>query len=415
MIPFLDLHKINARYETRFQEIFKEFLDSGYYILGNQVKEFEKAFAGYCGTKHCIGVANGLEALRLILEGYKVLGKIKEGDEVIVAANTYIATILAIKQAGLTPVLAEAEAETYGFDITKLKQAITPKTKVIMPVHLYGQITNMDAVNAFAKAHNLLVIEDAAQAHGAKYQITNTKFQAPNSKHQTRLPDGQVPKSASEKTHHSPPSAAKGLPTAMLTTHHFLKAGNLGDAAGFSFYPTKNLGALGDGGAVTTNDDALAETIRKLRNYGASSKYVNELPGFNSRLDELQAAFLLVKLEQLDADNNKRREIAKTYLTQLSNAKVILPVVPDFEAYVFHLFVVRIANREEFINYMNQNGVGTLIHYPIAPHKQKALSELNHQSFPVTEMIHETVVSIPISPVMTDEEVERVVQVVNSY
>jgi len=401
MIPFLDLKKINARFETRFQEVFKEFLDSGYYILGNQVKEFEKAFAGYCGTKHCIGVANGLEALRLILEGYKVLGKIKEGDEVIVAANTYIATILAIKQAGLIPVLAEAEAETYGFDITKLKQTITPKSKAIMPVHLYGQITNMDKVNAFAKANSLLLIEDAAQAHGA-----NFKLQAPNSN-----PDGYRDQTPNESKH----LVAERSRSTPLTTHHFLKAGNLGDAAGFSFYPTKNLGALGDGGAVTTNDDALAETIRKLRNYGSSSKYVNELPGFNSRLDELQAALLLIKLEQLDADNNRRRDIAKTYLTQLSNKKVILPVVPDFEAHVFHLFVVRVTDREEFMNYMDQNGVGTLIHYPIAPHKQKALSELNHQSFPVTERIHETVISIPISPVMTDEEVERVVQVVNSY
>lgn len=372
MIPFLDLNKINTRFKTEFQDVFQQFLDSGYYILGNRLQEFEESFANYCGTKHCIGVANGLEALRLILEGYKVLGKIKEGDEVIVAANTYIATILAIKQAGLNPVLAEAEAATYGFDISLLEGALTPKSKAIMPVHLYGQITNMDAVNAFAKAHHLLVIEDAAQAHGAKYQIPND-------------------------------------------THHFLKAGNLGDAAGFSFYPTKNLGALGDGGVVTTNDDALAETIRKLRNYGTTTKYVNDLPGFNSRLDELQAALLNIKLKQLDQDNNKRREIAKIYLTQLSNPKVILPVVPDFETHVFHLFVVRVKNRNEFMNFMNENGVGTLIHYPIAPHKQKALSELNHLSFSVTEMIHNTVVSIPISPVMTDEEVRQVVKVVNSY
>lgn len=408
MIQFLDLQKINARFETRFQKAFKDFLDSGYYILGSRVKEFEKAFADYCGTKHCIGVANGLEALRLILESYKVLGKLKAGDEVIVAANTYIATILAIKQAGLTPVLAEAEADTYGFDISKLKAALSSKSKAIMPVHLYGQITNMDAVNAFAKAHNLLVIEDAAQAHGAKSQITNHKSQIPN------------------ETHHLPPSAAKGLPltlhsfsdgapTAMLTTHPFIKAGNLGDAAGFSFYPTKNLGALGDGGAVTTNDDALAEVLKMLRNYGAKTKYVNDLTGFNSRLDELQAAMLLIKLNELDADNNRRRDLAKFYLTQLSNPKVILPVVPDFEAHVFHLFVLRITNRDEFMNYMDQNGVGTLIHYPIPPHRQKALSEFNHLSFPVTEKIHETVVSIPISPVMTSGEIERVIEVVNSY
>ncbi|MCR9181656.1 MAG: DegT/DnrJ/EryC1/StrS family aminotransferase [Flavobacteriaceae bacterium] len=385
MIPFLDLNKINTRFKTEFQDVFQQFLDSGYYILGNRLQEFEDAFANYCGTKHCIGVANGLEALRLILEGYKVQGKIKEGDEVIVAANTYIATILAIKQAGLNPVLAEAETATYGFDISLLEDALTPKSKAIMPVHLYGQITNMDAVNAFAKANHLLVIEDAAQGHGAKFIL-----KAPNPKH-------QIPKSAFDKT------------------QNLFKAGNLGDAAGFSFYPTKNLGALGDGGAVTTNDDALAETIRKLRNYGTTTKYVNDLPGFNSRLDELQAALLNIKLKQLDQDNNKRQEIAKIYLTQLSNPKVILPIVPHFDAHVFHLFVVRVTDRDKFMNYMNENGVGTLIHYPIAPHRQKGLSELNHLSFPVTEMIHTTVVSIPISPVMTDEEVRQVVELVNSY
>jgi dTDP-4-amino-4,6-dideoxygalactose transaminase len=397
MIPFLDLKKINARFEIQFQEVFKNFLDSGYYILGNSVTEFEKAFAQYCGVKHCIGVGNGLDALRLILESYKTLGKIREGDEVIVAANTYIATILAIKQAGLTPVLVDAEAETYGFDISQLEKAITLKTKAIMPVHLYGQITNMDKLNAFAKANNLLVIEDAAQGHGAKFQIPNSKFQIPNG------------------IHYSPPSAAKGLPTAMLTTHNFFKAGNLGDAAGFSFYPTKNLGALGDGGAVTTNDDDLAEAIKMLRNYGAKTKYVNDLQGFNSRLDELQAALLLVKLQHLDNDNNRRREIAKMYLTQLSNKKIILPTVPDFDAHVFHLFVVRTDNRDEFQKYLTENGVGTLIHYPIPPHRQKAFEQLNHLSFPVTEKIHNTVLSIPISPVMTEEEVQRVVEVVNSY
>jgi dTDP-4-amino-4,6-dideoxygalactose transaminase len=373
-INFLDLQKINARFETRFREVFKNFLDSGYYILGNSVSEFETAFANYCGAKHCIGVGNGLDALRLILEGYKTLGRINQGDEVIVAANTYIATILAIKQAGLTPVLVDAEAETYGFDCTKLEQAVTTKTKAIMPVHLYGQITNIDKVNAFAKAHNLLVIEDAAQGHGSGFKVQGSRLK-----------------------------------------EEVKKAGNIGDAAGFSFYPTKNLGALGDGGAVTTNDDALAETIKKLRNYGTSSKYVNDLEGFNSRLDELQAALLLVKLQHLDNDNNRRREIAKMYLTQLSNKKIILPTVPDFDAHVFHLFVVRTDNRDEFQKHLTDNGVGTLIHYPIPPHKQKAFSEWNHLSFPVTEMIHNTVLSIPISPVMTDEEVERVIEVVNSY
>ncbi|WP_339609749.1 DegT/DnrJ/EryC1/StrS family aminotransferase [uncultured Planktosalinus sp.] len=367
---FLNLQKINARFESQFQKVFKDFLDSGYYILGNQVKEFEKAFADYCGTKHCIGVANGLEALRLILESYKVLGKLKDGDEVIVAANTYIATILAIKQAGLTPVLAEAEAETYGFDITKLKQVLTPKTKAIMPVHLYGQITNMDHVNAFAQENNLLVIEDAAQAHGARFKVQNSRLK---------------------------------------------NAGNLGDAAGFSFYPTKNLGALGDGGAVTTNDDEVADVVKMLRNYGAKTKYVNDLPGFNSRLDELQAALLSIKLEQLDADNKRRREIATTYLTQLSNPKVILPVAPEVDAHVFHLFVVRTDNRDEFQKYLTENDIGTLIHYPIPPHRQKAFSEWNQLTFPVTEKIHNTVISLPMSPVMTTDEVERVIEVVNRY
>lgn len=369
MISFLDLHKINTRFESQFQEAYQAFLDSGYYILGNRVKEFEETFATYCGTKHCIGVANGLEALRLILEGYISLGKLNKGDQVIVAANTYIATILAIKQAGLKPILVEAEARTYGFNLAELEQAISAKTKAIMPVHLYGQIANMELVNALAKTNNLLVIEDAAQAHGATYRFQNQDS----------------------------------------------KAGNIGDAAGFSFYPTKNLGALGDGGAVTTNDNSLAEAIRKLRNYGASSKYVNDLAGFNSRLDELQAAFLLVKLKKLDTDNRRRTEIAKKYLTQLLNKKIILPTVPDYSAHVFHLFVIRVENRKEFIDYMDKNSVGTLIHYPIAPHQQEGLSELNHLCFPVTEMIHDTIVSIPISPVMTNEEVQGVIEVINKY
>lgn len=366
MIKFLDLQKINARFETEFQEVFKNFLDSGYYILGNSVTEFEKAFAAYCGVKHCIGVGNGLDALRLIIEGYKTLGRLHEGDEVLVAANTYIATILAIQQTGLKPVLVEAEAETYGFDVSKLKTAFTSKTKAIMPVHLYGQITNMDKVNSFAKAHNLLVIEDAAQSHGARYTYTPPLWETEG-------------------------------------------------ASGFSFYPTKNLGALGDGGAVTTNNDELAEVVKRLRNYGAKTKYVNDYKGFNSRLDELQAALLLIKLKHLDADNNRRREIAKTYLTQLSNKKIILPVVPDFDAHVFHLFVVRTDNRDKFQKHLTENGVGTLIHYPIPPHRQRAFQEWNQMTFPVTEMIHNTVISLPISPVMTADEVERVIEVVNSY
>jgi dTDP-4-amino-4,6-dideoxygalactose transaminase len=365
MIPFLDLKAINARFETDFQNRFDRFLDSGHYILGSELKLFEANFARYCGTTHCVGTGNGLDALRLILEGYKVLGKLNQGDEVV-ASNTYIATILAIEQAGLTPVLVEAEADTYNFDLEALKIALTKKSKAIMPVHLYGQISPMDFIWELSEAHNLLVIEDAAQAHGAEHK---------NGK----------------------------------------RAGNLGDAAGFSFYPTKNLGALGDGGAVTTNDKELAEAIAKLRNYGTSSKYVNELIGFNSRLDELQAAFLSCKLSSLDKDNQRRQEIAQRYVSEIKNDKIALPKYDGGKDHVFHLFVVRVANRFEFIDYLDRNRVGHLIHYPIAPHQQQALKLYAHLSFPTTDKIHDQVISLPMSPVLKDEEVARVIEVLNAY
>ncbi len=366
MIPFLDLKAINQRFEKDFQDSFHQFLESGYYILGNQVKLFEANFARYCGTKHCIGVGNGLDALRLILEGYKILGKLEENDEVLVTSNTYIATILAIKQAGLKAVLVEADLKNYNFDLEALKNSISPKTKAIMPVHLYGQLSPMEEILKLSKAYNLLVIEDAAQAHGA--------------------------------------NAANGI-----------RAGNLGDAAGFSFYPTKNLGALGDGGAVTTNDDALASTVSKLRNYGTSTKYVNELVGFNSRLDELQAAFLNVKLPTLDADNERRRAMAKLYLSQIKNDKITLPNFDGSQNHVFHLFVVRVENRNAFIDYLDRNNVGHLIHYPIPPHRQKALSEFANLRFPNTEKIHNEIISLPMSPVMTEDEVKTVISVLNKY
>ena len=366
MISFIDMHKINARFEPQFKAQFQAFLDSGYYILGNQVSQFESAFADYCGTKHCIGTGNGLDALRMILEGYKLLKKLKQGDEVLVASNTFIATILAIKQAALTPVLVEADADTYNFDLESLEATITNKTKAIMPVHLYGQLAPMVALAKFAKKHDLLVIEDAAQAHGAK------------------------------------DNAGK-------------RAGNLGDAAGFSFYPTKNLGALGDAGAVTTNDNTLAEAIRKLRNYGTSSKYINEVVGFNSRLDEIQAAFLSIKLPLLDADNQKRRIIAKRYLTEIQNAKLTLPSHDGGEDHVFHLFVVQAEDRVNFTAYLIENNIGSLQHYPIAPHQQQALKEYAHLHFPVSEKIHEHVVSIPMSPVMSEEDVDEVIRVLNLY
>jgi len=365
-IPFLDLHAINNRFENAFKEKFKQFLDTGYYILGGNVTAFETAFANFCGTKHCIGVGNGLDALRLILEGYKVLHKLKEGDEVLVASNTFIATIVAIKQAGLTPVLVEAEAETFNFNLKHLTTKISAKTKAIMPVHLYGQLAPMTAILQLAKQHNLLVVEDAAQAHGAKNETGK-------------------------------------------------RAGNLGDAAGFSFYPSKNLGALGDGGAVTTNDDELATTLKKLRNYGAVSKYKNELLGVNSRLDEIQAGFLNIKLPSLDDDNNNRRSIAKRYLAEIKNDKITLPTYDGSENHVFHLFVIQVKDREAFISYLEKNQVGYLIHYPLPPHQQKALPEFVELSFPCSEKIHQHVLSLPMSPVMSETEVSRVIQVLNTY
>lgn len=366
MIPFLDLHGVNQRFESKFQESFQQFFDSGYYVLGTNVTAFEKEFAAYCGVKHCVGVANGLDALRLLLEAYKIQGALKEGDEVLVASNTYIATIIGIKQAGLEPVLVESEAHTFNFDITALKTAIGPKTKAIMPVHLYGQLSPMEAINDLAAANNLLVFEDAAQSHGAKN--------------------------------------AAGV-----------RAGNLGDGAGFSFYPTKNLGALGDGGAVTTNNEEIASIIRVLRNYGSAQKYVSKYLGINSRLDEIQAGFLRCKLPSLDGDNKRRREIATRYLSEVHNEKIVMPTYTGGEDHVFHLFVIQVADRTNFIEYMKQNDVGTLVHYPVAPHKQEAFSEFKHLQFPVTEKIHREVVSIPISPILTETQVQTIISVLNSY
>jgi len=366
MIPFIDIQAINRRFEESFKNEFQDFLDSGYYILGNQVSAFESRFADYCETQYCIGVGNGLDALRLILEGYKVLGKLQLGDEVIVASNTYIATIIAIRQAGLKPVLVEVENQTFNFDISALKQAISPSTRVIMPVHLYGQIAPMEQINSLAVDNDLLIIEDAAQAHGATH--TNGK-----------------------------------------------RAGNLGHAAGFSFYPTKNLGALGDAGAITTNDPELAEVIRKLRNYGSSSKYVNEYIGFNSRLDDVQAALLRVKLPFLKQDNKRRQEIAHRYIAEISNPKIKLPTIINKKGHVFHLFVIQISNREAMIAHLTKHKVGYLIHYPVPPHQQEALGEFSNLNFPITEKIHQQVLSIPVSPVLNNNEVQKIIEVLNSF
>lgn len=365
MIKFLDLKKINQPYEEAFQEKLKMVMDKGWYILGEEVKIFEKNFANYCGTKHCIGVGNGLDALVLIFKAYIQLGKLKKGDEVIVPANTYIASILAVFQADLVPVLVEPKLETYNINPSNIEEAITPKTKAILAVHLYGQLSEMEPIFKIAGQNNLLVIEDAAQAHGA-------------------ISEGR-------------------------------KSGNWSDAAGFSFYPGKNLGALGDAGAITTNDDELARMIYSLRNYGSDKKYVNDFIGINSRLDELQAGFLNIKLPNLDAENNIRKEIARRYLSEIKNDKMVLPFYNNSENHVFHIFVVRTENRDDLQEYLLKKEIHTLIHYPIPPHKQKALLEMNNLSFPITEKIHTEVLSLPISPVMTDDEVNFVIKILNTY
>ena len=366
MIKFMDLQKHNERFNDRFKEEFDSFLTSGKYILGDGVKNFEANFANYCGTKFCIGVGNGLDALVLIFKANIELGRLKKGDEIIVPANTYIASILAIIHSGLTPVFVEPDKDTFNISTDKIRKVLTLQTKAILVVHLYGQLANMDVLNNLAKQHNLLVIEDAAQAHGAIY--SNNK-----------------------------------------------RAGNLGDAAGFSFYPSKNLGALGDGGAVTTNDANLASMISKLRNYGTSSKYVNDFVGFNSRLDEIQALFLDIKLKELDKDNSKRVQIAKQYLAKIKSNKIELPYFSKNHDHVFHQFVVRVAEREKFVNYLKNNDVETLIHYPIPPHKQKALSNYKYSKLPITENIHNRVVSIPLNPIMTDSQIEKIIKLLNSY
>ncbi|HOI91867.1 MAG TPA: DegT/DnrJ/EryC1/StrS family aminotransferase [Candidatus Rifleibacterium sp.] len=366
MIPFLDLKKINAQYEREIKEAVSRVFDTGWYILGNEVESFEKEFAAYCGTKHCIGVANGLDALILILRAYKELGRLSEGDEVIVPANTYIATILAITENRLVPVLVEPDMNTYNIDPQKIEEKITAKTKAIMPVHLYGQLADMQSIMEIAQKRGFLVIEDSAQAHGASL----------NGK----------------------------------------RAGSFGNASGFSFYPGKNLGALGDAGAVTTADDKLADCISAIRNYGSHKKYENLYPGVNSRLDELQAALLRVKLRHLDEDNSRRRQIAARYLQHIENPKIVLPALPSTqENHVWHLFVVRTNDRDALQKHLAAKGIQTMIHYPIPPHKQQAYKDMNHLHLPITEKIHQQVLSLPISPVMTDEEVLKVVEAVNEF
>lgn len=366
MIKFLDLQKINEQYSEDFKEAFDRVLKSGWFILGKEVQNFENEFAAYCGSKYCVGVANGLDALILILEGYKEMGLMKEGDEVIVPSNTYIASILAISKANLVPVLVEPDKNTFLLDPLKIEEKITSKTKAILPVHLYGRLCDMKSISAIAAKHNLKIIEDSAQSHGA---IQNNK-----------------------------------------------RSGNLGDASGFSFYPGKNLGAIGDAGAITTNDKELTETIKALRNYGSHKKYENLYQGINSRLDELQAALLTVKLKYLDEETEVRRKIAERYDLEIKNTKVKLPLLPlNRLEHAWHLYVIQVSDRETVQQFLADNGVQTLIHYPIPPHKQQAYKEWNNLSYPISEKVHHDVLSLPISPVMTEEEVKRVIDSINAY
>ncbi len=366
MIKFLDLQKLNLQYKEQYIEAATRVLERGWFVLGKEVNNFETAFAEFCGAKHCLGVANGLDALILILEAYKELGIMSAGDEVIVPSNTYIASIIAVSKTGMVPVLCEPDIETYLLDPAKLEDKITPKTKAIIPVHLYGRVCDMDPINAIAKKHGLKVIEDSAQSHGAVY--SNGK-----------------------------------------------KSGNLGDASGFSFYPGKNLGALGDGGAITTNDDELAKCMQAYRNYGSHIKYHNLYVGINSRLDEMQAAFLSIKLKDLQNETDKRQSAASFYLNNIKNKKIILPQVVPEKSHVWHLFPVRVADREKFQNYLTANNIETNIHYPVPPHKQPAYKEWNNLSFPISEQIHSEIISIPISGIMTQEELQTVANTINKY
>lgn len=402
MIKFLDIKAINDSFEPELSNAIKRVLDSGWYLLGNEVKTFEMEYSEYIGAKHCIGVANGLDALRLIFKAYIELEIMEEGDEVIVPANTYIASILAVTDNRLIPVLVEPEIDTYNIDPYRIEEKITERTKAILIVHLYGQNAMHPEIQRLADKYDLKLIEDNAQATGAYY-----------------------------------PQERQGMPCL------YRRTGSLGHAAGHSFYPGKNLGCLGDGGAVTTNDDELASVIRALANYGSNKKYVNDYKGLNSRLDEIQAAILSTKLPRLDADNQRRHEIAQYYLANITNPEIILPSCnPETETWnselgtwnsehethipqpetrnpqlphVWHLFVIRTSNRDKLQQYLIEKGIQTLIHYPIPPHKQLAYKEWNKLNYPITEQIHEEVLSLPVSPIMRNDELYRVTEVINKY
>jgi len=369
VIKFLDLQKINTQYADELKQAASEVIDSGWYLLGEKVKLFEANLADYIGVDNAIGVANGLDALRLILKAYIELGFMQEGDEVIVPANTYIASVLAITDNRLIPVLVEPDINTYNLDIYLVEKQITKKTKAIMVVHLYGKSCWSEKLYEIAKKYKLKIIEDNAQAIGACWNNKRT--------------------------------------------------GSLGDAAGFSFYPGKNLGALGDSGAITTNDDELAEVIRALANYGSNTKYINKYQGLNSRMDEIQAAFLNVKLRNIDIENQKRREIAHFYFENIIHPEIVLPI-PEFNGpmandHVYHLFVIRTQYRENLQKHLTKNNIQILIHYPIPPHKQQAYIGLNNLCFPITEKIHQEILSLPMSPVMEMNECDYIVNKINNF
>jgi len=365
MIPFLDLKKINSQYRRELIDACTDVIDSGWFVLGKHVAIFEDDFSEYCGVDNCIGVANGLDALTLTLRAWKELGKLKDGDEVIVQANTYIASILAITENNLIPILVEPDVETFNLSASNILAALTAKTKVILPVHLYGQISPMTEIMEIADMHGLLVLEDCVQSHGA--EVANKK------------------------------------------------CGAWGDAAAFSFYPGKNLGALGDGGAVTTDNLELANVIRALANYGSKEKYKNIFQGVNSRLDEIQAAMLSVKLRHLDHETVKRREVASRYLSGITNPHIKLPLVDIGLSHVWHLFVILTENREGLMDHLSLNDIGCLIHYPVPPHLQSAYAGFFNSKLPITEKIHNSVLSLPLSPLMTDMDVDMVIKACNSF
>ena len=365
MIKYCDLKEITSIYEPQLSEAVNRVISSGWYILGNEVKNFEQQFAKYCGCEFCIGTGNGLDALTIIMLAYKELGTMQDGDEVIVPANTYIASILSIIQAGLKPVLCEPTWESCNIDPERIEELITPRTRAIMAVHLYGRCADIPKIGEIARKHSLKIIEDSAQAHGA---IINGK-----------------------------------------------RTGNIGDAAGFSFYPGKNLGALGDGGAITTNDKELAETARTISNYGSRRKYINIYKGTNSRLDEIQAAILSVKLQRLDCDNERRRAIAEQYNSGINNPLVTLPYAAKREEHVFHIYPIFCKHRELLQQHLSDNGIETIIHYPIPPHKQEALKEFRHFELPITERIHSEELSLPCHPAISDDEVQKVIKALNSF